>query len=535
MIRPLLWILFFLPLSLLAQEQRILVDSIYNFLTLDQKIGQLFMIMVNPDRDAVKRKQHLDQIQQQHVGAIVFSKGTAAQQQIDTKVYQYHSRIPLLVGADAEWGMAMRLSDVSPYPYAMTLGALPHNDLIYALGKRMGERQRHMGVHVSFSPVADVNINPDNPIVGVRSFGDDPVRVSTKAIALMEGLQDAGVLAVAKHFPGHGASGKDSHKTLAKINRSKAALDAVELVPFKQLIEKGVKGIMIGHLSVTALESNISAPVSASEAVVSTLLKNKMGFEGLVFTDALNMSGITNYVTHPSLSCFMAGADVLVMPVNLKKAILSIKDAYLSGSISSTRLEHSVKKIIGAKYNAQLFKQHQKPPSSASLNPTFYDHYLKKKIAEQSIVLIHQDKNSFPIESHSSIGYVVIGSPNDTIFLESLSGYGTLSQLSIADAKLSANLFDKIIVGIFIDTSTPWERQSISRFERKILNELSMHPNVHVVLFGNSYGLSLLSPLDRFSSVILAHEQQEAFKKGAAKILFGKLSAIGTLPINIQQ
>ena len=493
------------------------------------------MIMVHPDRDAVKRKQHLDQIQHQHVGAIVFSKGTAAQQQIDTKVYQYHSAIPLLVGADAEWGMAMRLSDVSPYPFAMTLGALPHDDLIYALGKRIGERKRNMGVHVSFSPVADVNINPDNPIIGARSFGDNPVRVSKKAIALMEGLQDAGVLAVAKHFPGHGASGKDSHKTLAKINRSKTALDAVELIPFKQLIEKGVKGIMIGHLSVPALESNTSVPVSISKAVVSTFLKNKMGFEGLVFTDALNMSGITNYVKYPSLSCFMAGADVLVMPVNLKKAIQSIKDAYLSGSISSTRLEHSVKKILDAKYNAQLFKQHQKPPSSDALMTTFYDRYLKKHIAEQSIVLVHEDKKTFPIEARSTIGYIAVGAPNDTTFIKELNNFGIASQLASDEAINLMDAYKTIVVGVFKDTTSPWTKQLIDQSERKIIDDLSMHPNMHVVFFGNSYGLSCISPLDRFSSVILAHEQQVAFKKAAARTLFGKLSAIGTLPINVQQ
>lgn len=535
MIRPLFWILFFLPLSLFAQGQQFLIDSLYNSLSLDQKIGQLFMIMVHPDGDAVKRKQNLVQIQKQHVGAIVFSKGTAVQQQIDTKVYQYHSEIPLLVGADAEWGMAMRLSDVSPYPFAMTLGALPNDELIYALGKRMGKRKRQMGVHVSFSPVADVNTNPNNPIIGVRSFGDDPVSVSKKAIALMEGLQDAGVLAVAKHFPGHGASQKDSHKTLPQINRSIAALDTVELVPFNQLIEKGVKGIMIGHLSVPALEPNTTVPVSVSKAVVSTLLKNKMGFNGLVFTDALNMSGITNYVKYPSLSCFMAGADVLVMPLDLKKAIQSIKDAFMAGTITSSRLEHTVKKILNAKFNAQLFNEYQKPPSIAVLKTSFYDHYLKKQIAEKSIVLVHENKNTFPIEVDSSIGYVAIGTPNDTTFIQELNNLGIVRQLALDESMNLMERYNTIVVGVFKDTTTPWTKQLISQSERKIINELSRHPNIHVVFFGNSYGLSRINPLNRFSSVILAHEQQAAFMKAAAKILFGKLSATGRLPIIVQQ
>jgi beta-glucosidase-like glycosyl hydrolase len=310
----LLFTILFAATLLRAQPQQTWVDSIYAQMTLEQKIGQLFMVIAYPDGNASKRMATSKQIQTQHIGGVLFSKGTSKQQVRDTRTYQNQASIPLLIGADAEWGMAMRLTDVPAYPYAMTLGALPHSDLIYALGKRIGMRKCSMGVHVTFAPVLNVNSESKNPIIGVRSFGDDPNNVAKQGLAFMDGLLQAGVWAVAKHFPGHGAAVQDSHVTLPRINRSSKALDSIDLFPFQHLIDNSLKGVMVGHLAVPALTKNDSIPVSTSYEVTSDLLQHQMGFNGLVFTDALNMKGVTNRIAQPALRAFLAGADILLVP-----------------------------------------------------------------------------------------------------------------------------------------------------------------------------------------------------------------------------
>lgn len=528
MFRLLFWII--IPLFALSQSQQKWVDSVYTSMTIDQKIGQLFMVMAFPNGDNVSRANTLKQIENFHIGGVLFSKGTSKQQQLDTKSYQQKTQIPLLIAADAEWGMAMRLSDVSSYPYAMTLGALAHDDLIYALAKRMGERQRRMGVHMSFSPVADVNTEPQNPIIGIRSFGDDPDRVSQKAQAFMEGLQDAGLFAVAKHFPGHGAAKQDSHMQLPIIHKTKSQIDSVELIPFSHLIKKGVKGVMIGHLAILALSGNTTLPSSVSKQVVTELLQTKMGFHGLIVTDALNMNGITNQVASPALGAFLAGADVLLIPENLPKAISDIKSSYKNGTISSKRLATSVKKILTAKYELGLHLQHEVNLSKEVLTDTYFDSYLKQQIATESITLYHQSER-FPILSETEIGFVSIGHQVDDSFLTALNGYAAVTRISV-DGDLST--YKTLLIGVFEDTSTPWRKSSLHISDRAILQRLSLHPNAHVVFFTSPYTLLQFPDVSSFSSVLIAYEQNPYTTTAAAQLLFGQRSSKGILPVKLK-
>ena len=527
-------LLFFIPIYLSAQSQQQWVDSIYSNMSLDQKIGQLFMVMSFPDGNSTKQQNTIHQINKYHIGGVLFSKGSSRQQQQDTKRYQRFSEIPLLVAADAEWGMAMRLQDVTPYPYAMTLGALPHDELVYALAKRMGERKRQMGVHVSFAPVVDVNSEADNPIIGVRSFGDHPVRVAKKAQAFMEGLQDAGVIAVAKHFPGHGVSISDSHKTLPRINRTKEALDTIDLVPFKHLISKGLKGIMVGHLDIPSIDDS-GLPVSASQNVVTQMLQQQLGFDGLIFTDALDMKGITTAVDSPALAAFLAGADVLVMPVHLKKAISAIKTSYANGGITEARLAHSVKKILTAKHTLEL---HQSKTVEIAKNPltnTFYDMYLRKLIAEQSIVKVHTKKGSLPLNYDATTYYIALGKPVSSDFLYAMRQHTDIVQIPDHEI-MSTEITEKtIVVGIHANTFSPWTNQSLSSSDVTVLKHLSGYPNIHVVLFAKPYVLTQLPNPSSFTSVLLAHEQQTAFARAAAQVLFGEMEALGVLPVNIKR
>lgn len=520
--------LFFVPILLSAQVSQKWIDSTYNSLSLDQKIGQLFMVMAYPNGDIDAQTKTADAIKQ-HVGGLVFSKGTSKQQYIDTKRYQSQSEIPLLIGVDAEWGMAMRLEDVLPYPYQMTLGALPNDELVYALGKRMGIRKRAMGIHVSFSPVADVNTTPRNPIIGIRSFGDNPHEVAQKSIALATGLQDAGLIAVAKHFPGHGASVRDSHKTLPRIDRSKEALDSIDIFPFHALIKMNVKGVMVGHLDIPAIDSRKNKPVSTSKAVVSNILQDSLGFSGLVFTDALNMAGITKTTEQPALACFLAGADVLLIPASLSRAVDEMKQAYLQGIITEERLRTSVVKILKAKSEMGLF-QNQVSKKMLAVKDSYEDRYLKQQIARQSITLVKNDSKTFPLTAKTSLTYVSLGDAKDNAFLNALRSYAAVVQLSAKEALQVKK--GPVVVAIHADTSTPWTRQYMAKADREFLKKIADGTEVHLVLFSNAYSLHKFTDITKFSSILLAHEQQPVFAKVAAQMLFGVLDPVGKLPVS---
>lgn len=532
MLRFIFWTLF-VPTTLLGQFKQQWIDSVYASMTLDQKVGQLFMVMAYPDGNTQKQKQIEKYILDQHVGGVLFSKGTSEHLQKDMQRYQRFSQIPLFIAADAEWGMAMRLEDVSPYPYAMTLGALSDEDLIYATAKRMGVRKREMGIHISFAPVADVNIETKNPIIGVRAFGDNPNRVARQSTAFMEGLQDAGILAVAKHFPGHGAARLDSHKSLPTINHNKTQLDSIEFVPFRKLIDADVKGIMVGHLRIPAIEKG-TIPVSVSAKVVTELLQNKMAFEGLIFTDALNMKGITQYVQSAALEAFLAGADVLVLPQNLVKGISAIKARIIDGNITADRLKHSVKKILAAKYNLGLHKKQFHAFNANALKTTHEDVYLKKQIALKSIVNVHAKPHCFPLKSSSNITYIEIGKPKDDSFFKALQKH-TKSIERIALDNIKSTHGKKIIIGFFANTETPWKSINMSQKDIGTLHQLANQNQVFVIGFANPYVINQFPPLNTFSSVLWAHENQPLFAQAAAQILFGKYLPVGVLPVNLKE
>ena len=276
-------------------NQKKWVDSIYNAMTLEEKVGQLFMVDVFSSDPKSKNNKIDSLIKNQHIGGIIFSKGGPKRQAKLNNHYQDISKIPLIMAMDAEWGLAMRLDSTFAYPWNMTLGAITNNEIIYKIGKQIGEHTKRIGMHINFSPVVDINTNPNNPIIGNRSFGEDRDNVTEKALAFMRGIQSVGILANAKHFPGHGDTEKDSHKTLPTISFSKNRLDSIELYPYKRLIEAGLSSIMIAHLNVPSLEIRANFPSSLSKGIVTNLLQKEMEFNGLVFTDALNMKGASNF------------------------------------------------------------------------------------------------------------------------------------------------------------------------------------------------------------------------------------------------
>ncbi|MBL4939561.1 MAG: beta-N-acetylglucosaminidase, partial [Lutibacter sp.] len=332
------------------------VDSLLNNMTIDEKIGQLFMVQAYSNKDEKHRNFIESLIEKYHVGGLIFMQGTPEKQALLNNNYQSISKIPLLIGFDGEWGLNMRLKNTYRFPWNMTLGAIQNNKLIEDFGEQVGKHCKRLGIHINFAPVVDININPKNPIIGNRSFGENRENVTQKALAFIKGMQGQYVLANAKHFPGHGDTASDSHKALPILDFSFERLDSIELYPYKQLIKNNLMSVMVAHLSVKALEPNEELPTSLSYRVITSLLKEKLNFKGLILTDALNMKGAANYAKpgEIDLVAFIAGNDILLIPENVPAAVAKIKVALNEKIITEDRLDHSVRKILKAKFWAGL-------------------------------------------------------------------------------------------------------------------------------------------------------------------------------------
>ena len=365
MIKILFRIYFLIPITFFGQTDPLLdndlvgqqkwVDSIYGELTLDEKIGQLFMPMVFTERDSSHFNDTYKIIKKYKVGGLVFSLGGPVVQSQWLNNFQEASSIPLLIAMDAEWGVAMRLDSVNSFPWPMTLGAIKDTTLIRKIGNRMGRQEKRLGIHYSFSPVLDINTNSKNPIIGNRSYGSSSNRVSNKALSIMKGHHEIGILTSGKHFPGHGDTSQDSHKTLPSINFSLERIKNIELAPYRKLISEGLSSVMVAHLDVPSI-SRKGLPTSLSKEVIQNILKEELDFKGLIVTDAMNMKGVTEYskAENIDLTAFLAGHDIIIISNNIPKGIKAIKDSYKKGIITDKRLSYSVKKILKAKYKAGL-------------------------------------------------------------------------------------------------------------------------------------------------------------------------------------
>lgn len=333
------------------------VENHYANMALEERIGQLFMVSVasNQSKSATDRVKNL--VESEGIGGVIFLVGGPVQQAQLANVYQAASKVPLLIGSDAEWGMAMRLDSTYAFPWNMTLGAIQDSTIVEKVGHQIGKHAKRLGVHINFAPDLDVNNNPKNPIIGNRSFGEDPKNVAEKGRAFVRGMEKAGVLTSGKHFPGHGDTATDSHKSLPIINSSLERLDSIELYPFKEVMKAGLSSTMVAHLDVPSLESREGHPSTLSKSIVTGVLQNQLGFKGLVITDALNMKAVSDFAPEGEveLEAFLAGNDLLLMPENVLKAKETFIKAYNDGVVTEERLAKSVKKILMAKYKAGLY------------------------------------------------------------------------------------------------------------------------------------------------------------------------------------
>lgn len=522
------------------ENQQQWVDSIYNSMSLNEKIGQLFMLPAYSN----KNKKHINfvkkQIKKYHIGSLIFMQGTPEKQAELTNNYQSLSKVPLLIGIDAEWGLNMRLQNTYRFPWNMTLGAIQDNSLITQFGKRVGEQCKRLGIHVNFAPVVDVNTNPKNPIIGNRSFGQNPQNVTAKALAFMKGIQSEHILTSAKHFPGHGDTDADSHKTLPTVLHGKAYIYNVDLVPYKSLINKGLTGVMVAHLNVPSLVSTPNLPTSLSSDVVTDLLKNNMGFKGLVFTDALNMKGVANFgkSTTVDLKAFKAGNDVMMFSADIPKAIKAIKKAILKGSISNSRLENSIKKILKAKYWAGL--NQYKPVTLENLENdlvTNDDEVLDRQLVNRSITLVKNEFDLLPIaDVTQKIAYVKLGDDINEVFLETLKKYTRVDVISgINAAQINAKLiaYDIVIVGFHKSNINPWKSYKFSETDLETLKLIARNNKVILDVFASPYALLQIKTFTDIESVLVSYQNSDISQSISAQIIFGALQTSGKLPVSI--
>jgi len=536
--KTLLLLLFslFLGKTLLANDSiacNLWVDSVFSTLTPDERIGQLFVYNTPAQNDSKTINTLLREIKEQHIGGLLFWDGNIAPQAELTNLAQASSKVPLMITLDGEWGLSMRLKDGLRYPKKMTLGALTDENLIYGFGAEMGRECNELRINVNFDPVLDVNLNPQNPVINTRSFGENPQDIARKATLFVTGLQSKKVWAVGKHFPGHGDTSQDSHQELAIVTHNCKQLNEVDLVPFKELIDRGLSGIMVGHISVPSIDSS-GTPASLSPLIIKGLLKNQLHFEGLVFTDALKMKGVSN---QPNLSvrALLAGNDVLLDPMSVEKEFEAIKKAIQDSVISMDLIDQKCKKILKYKYLCGL--NHYNPIKLEGLEARINSPeaiLLQQKMAQQSITVLKNKGHIIPIKElkNKQIAIVSVGASNQTQFIETASLYDKIYNYTISASDSSAYIhnlaceLDTASLIIFAIHNT--------QVSDSVIACLGGNKKTILAFFTSPYQLKNYPlSIHKSEACILGYENLKMMQDACAQTLFGGIPSTGKVPVTV--
>ena len=521
------------------------VDSVMKSLTPKEKIGQLMFVAAYSNKGKEHETEILDLIKKWNIGGLVFFQGDPVTQVRQMNMYQKQARTPLLGAIDAEWGLGMRLDSTISYPYQMALGAIEDNTLIYNLGVEVARQIKSTGLHLNFAPVADVNNNPENPVINYRSFGENKYKVTQKSVAYMQGMQDAGLLTTAKHFPGHGDTNTDSHYNLPQINHSLERLNNLELYPFKELINAGINGIMVAHLNIPALDAS-GKPSTLSKAIVTDLLQDRLGFKGLIITDAMRMKGVTNN-NKPGIvdkEAVLAGNDVLELTQDVAKAILEIENAVKKKVISQVDIDNRVRKILAAKQWAKL-NHYSSTPSKELIKDLNSPkaNLLKRQLVEASLTVIKNDNAIIPLKKLDTLNImsISIGDTTKTVFQKSLSLYTKINHFNLgnnADAAIISTLKKEIekhnllIVGIHDSSAFPKNKIEFSKALTEFVENLPSRKTI-VSYFKNPYSISKIKNIEEVKGIVLTYQDNNITQDIAAQLIFGGVSANGKLPISI--
>ena len=534
--------LCFYSLFSFAQDKTYWYEQQIKSMNLDQKIGQLFMVAAYSNKEASHTAEIENLILNYHIGGLIFFQNDALKQAYLTNYYQSLSKTPMMIGIDGEWGLAMRLQNTQKFPYAITLGALNSDSLVFQIAAAQARQFKRIGIHINFAPVVDINNNPKNPIIGFRSFGDNKYRVARLASAFSNGLMSENILSCAKHFPGHGDVHTDSHLDMPIVNKSKKELDSLELYPFQYLIKNGVPSVMVAHIQYPQLERYSKKPSSLSKYTIDTLLKQEMGFNGLVFTDALNMKGASkNFAPgYIDLEAYKAGNDILLFSENVPLAHQIIKKQILSVKLSEKDLDAKVLKIL--KWNEYVgLSQYQAIDLKNLENDLKGDENLElfKQVANNTVSKVNDPLKILPLTKTSKVIALTIGDNIPNSYTKKLSENNVTSiQLSKnASAKVIQNVQKKITVGttVIVSIHQPkvWNQQTagISQSEYNLINQLQLKHKVIVIGFCSPYALQNIK---KNAAIVAAYEDSEAFHFAAINLIYNQIKEKGTVPVKLQ-
>lgn len=511
-------------------------------MSLDEKIGQLFMIRAHSDLGQDHIKSVEEQIKKYKVGGLCFFQGTPTKQAELTNKYQRLSDTPLMVAIDAEWGLGMRHKKSSiSFPKQLTLGAISDNTLIYEMGQEIAAQLKRIGVHINFAPVVDVNNNPANPVIHNRSFGESSFNVATKSYAYAKGLQDGDIYACMKHFPGHGDTDVDSHYDLPLINHNRKRLDSLEMMPFRVLTQLGIKSVMTAHLAIPALDDRPNRATSLSKTVVTDILKNKLHFDGLIFTDGLEMHGVAKHFAPGDMEveALDAGNDIMLLPIDIAAAVQKIKAAVESSALPEASIDEKVLKILAAKYELGLTG---KPlvKNTAGIKYAINNQKaltLKKKLYKEALTLVKDDKDLVPIKNLSSIASLSLGASKLTTFQETLSEFGITNNYfttkEIVESSRKNILqqlapFKTIIVSLHDLSIYSSKEFGITKSMFDLIYQLNSRQEVILVNNGSPY---LLKYFHMLPTVVQAYEEDELMQEVSAQSILGVDGISGRLPV----
>lgn len=522
------------------------VDSVFKKMSRNQKIGQLFMVRAHTNLGKAYSDSVGKVIQKEHLGGVVFFQGGPVRQATVTNNYQSLSKVPLMIALDGEWGLGMRLDSTISYPYQMTLGAIQDGALIYKMGQAIAKDFKRMGLQINFAPVFDVNNNPRNPVINYRSFGENKFNVAKKGIDYMRGMQDAGLFTTAKHFPGHGDTDVDSHYDLPKLPFTRDRLEDLEMYPFKQAIAARLSGVMVAHMSIPSLDNTPNLPSTLSKPIITDILKNDLGFKGLIFSDAMDMKGVVKYFPNGEADVrgILSGLDVIELSQNSDRAIKLIRKSIRQKRLSWEDIDQKVKRILEAKYWMGLHQY--KPVNTNNLVKDLNQPNAKALVQEltDAAVTVLKGNNLFPIKNDfvRKTAILSIGPKDITAFANEIKKTNPNSMVFIVPKDISIReleavkteikKYDEILMCIHDTRTRPLGTLDYSNTLKLFIADIS-RLNTITSVFANPYTVAGLPGIEQSKSLIIGYQNTLEMQLSIAKVLQGKLKASGKLPVTI--
>jgi beta-N-acetylhexosaminidase len=522
------------------------VDSVFKKLSRKHKIAQLFFVRAHTNKGQAYEDSVAKVIKDEWVGGLVFFQGGPVRQATLINRYQKVAKVPLLIAMDGEWGLGMRLDSTISYPYQMTLGAIQDNSLIYKMGQQVAYDFKRLGMQMNLGPDMDINNNPDNPVINYRSFGDNKYNVAKKGIAYMKGMQDAGLLTTAKHFPGHGDTNVDSHLDLPVLPFSRQRLDSLEEYPFREAINAGISGVMIAHMDIPALDSTKKLPSTLSRPIVTGVLKDSLGFKGLVVSDAMEMKAVTNNFPagDADVKAFLAGNDIIELSEDSKRAVKLIRKAIRKHKISKEEFNSRVKKVLAARYWCGL--NHYQDTNTDNLVPDLNRPEAKalvQQLTDAAVTVLRGDSYALQQSPILKTAIINIGTDKSTIFQQELSRWHANNTLfnvgkNTSVTELNALLnelknYDQVYAGVYDTRSRPASKLDYSSDVKLFIAELAAHKNTVIGVFANAYTIAGLPGIEKSQGLLVCYQMSDELQRSAVKVITGQIKPKGKLPVSV--